>query len=84
MQALTRNSLPGRSPRHVSMRSRAMRPRSIRAPALFDEDGETLTAVLTEGTETLPPLVEVSVKVGQKDVRVVKPLASMSFGNGMR
>lgn len=73
MQALTRNSLPGQSSRHVSMRSRAMRPRSIRAPALFDEDGETLTAVLTEGTETLPPLVEVSVKVGQKDVRVVKP-----------
>jgi predicted nicotinamide N-methyase len=75
MQALTRNSLAGNllPPRHVSRRSRAMRPRSIRAPALFDEDGETLTAVLTEGTETLPPLVEVSVKVGKKDVRVVKP-----------
>jgi len=46
---------------------------SVGARSFRDDDGIPVTEYLSQGDETLPPLVEVTLQIGGKDVRVVKP-----------
>ena len=63
---------------NVKRRQRLPRSRNVRPTrAIFAEDDsdETVIAVLTPGDQALPPLVEVSLKLGttKEEIRMVKP-----------
>ena len=63
---------------NVKRRERLSQSRNVRPTrAIFGEDEgeETITAVLTPGDHSLPPLVEVSLKLGTmtEEIRMVKP-----------
>ena len=56
-------------------RASTVGPRSTVRPmrAMYADEDEPVVQILTAGDATLPPLVEVAVKVGNEEIRVVKP-----------